>query len=501
MKIAVLASHAPESIRNVVQNMSVILQFGRVFHKDSRGVESEPSSTNATSMDVDAVDKGNGKGWFVCGRPGHAAKDCKFDQGKGKGQSKGKTKTTTDKNSPAKFEGECRHCGKKSHKWADCRKRLAVAKDKKVHAVDGAPLSATVKAVEDTGEIDEAGICGSWSDDDDSGVDTSEDNMPADAAFFPLDSACEEHTCPWNFAEGARDLGPSNVQLKNANGYCTFRLLPCRATSKRPLLSVGKLTQSGAVQKSSSEAKAHGLIFTLSLECNVCLCDVRVKGKTLGLSIQKTDAWVIRETSDPAPHAAVAPVDEEIGRAEAPIPPTAAPEVAAAPRAEETQGVRLEREARDLAAVWQSSRQFGQPLGEGGLASSSNVDDMQNWLKALGAPVWSTKAQMWPRLVHAEARRELQKRDEAWLADRAKDHAEAGGQGELRVPRPPDEPSADERARHEVTHPPCQPWFAWCVMVKDRANPHLQRPVKSVKIPEFACRDVTLAIRRGPRPL
>ena len=97
---------------------------------------SEPSAS-ATPTDVDAVGKGNGKGCFVCGRPGHAAKDCKLNQG-GKGQSKGKTKNTTDKNSPAKFEGDCRHCGKKGHKWADCRKHLAEAKDKKVHAVDGA---------------------------------------------------------------------------------------------------------------------------------------------------------------------------------------------------------------------------------------------------------------------------------------------------------------------------------------------------------------------------
>ena len=32
-------------------------------------------------------------------------------------------------------------------------------------------------------------------------------DKPADAEFLPLDSACEEHTCPWNFAEGGRDLG------------------------------------------------------------------------------------------------------------------------------------------------------------------------------------------------------------------------------------------------------------------------------------------------------
>ena len=69
---------------------------------------------------------------------------------------------------------------------------------------------------------------------------------------------------------------------------------------------------------------------------------------------------------------------------------------------------------------------------------------MRKRLKALGAPVWGTKAQLWPRLVHAEARRELQKRDEQWLADRARELAEVGGQVELRVPRSP------EGAQHSV---------------------------------------------------
>ena len=158
--IAVLASHAPESIRNVVrlaagpaggkyrvvrQNMSEFLQFGRVFDKDGRGVESEPSSASAVPMDVEAVGKGKGKECFVGGRPGHAAKDCKFNQAMGKAQGKGKAKNAQpDKNTPAKFEGECRHCGKNGHKWADCRKRLAVVKDKKVHAVDGTPSTGTV---------------------------------------------------------------------------------------------------------------------------------------------------------------------------------------------------------------------------------------------------------------------------------------------------------------------------------------------------------------------
>ena len=52
---------------------------------------------------------------------------------------------------------------------------------------------------------------------DDSGTDTSEARV-FDAEFLPLDSAREEHTCPWSFAEDPHDLGPSNVQLRNANG-------------------------------------------------------------------------------------------------------------------------------------------------------------------------------------------------------------------------------------------------------------------------------------------
>ena len=67
--------------------------------------------------------------------------------------------------------------------------------------------------------------------------------------------------------------------------------------------------------------------------------------------------------------------------------------------------MRLEREARILAAAWQSERQLRQQLGDGGLASGRNFDDMRNRLKTLGALVWGTKAQQWHRVVHAEARR------------------------------------------------------------------------------------------------
>ena len=222
-------------------------------------------------------------------------------------------------------------------------------------------------------------------------------------------------------AEGGRDLGLSTVHLRNANGvsmpsgrkvmvsYDVLGSGGCvtlhaqtrfvQSDVKRPLLSVGTLTMSGAEVKFGSKGSSR-----------VQRVPVRVKGKNFGLTIQKTDAWIIPENSDQAPRAVVAPVEEEISRT--------------------TQTkLRRDRGHKRLKACDSSEKpvtlqQLGRARDSGDNrsaredSSDSNVEDMRNRLSALGAPVWGTKAQMWPRLVHAEARRELQKRDEARLADR-----------------------------------------------------------------------------------
>ena len=253
-----------------------------------------------------AKEKGKTKGCFVCGRPGHAAKDCRFNQGKGKGQANGKGKGAPDKNSPAKFEGECRHCGKKGHKWADCRKRLAEAKNKKLHAVrtEEAPSTATVAAVDDTGEFD-----GESELDDDADIpkacvfSVENKDMATDAEF----------TCPLSFSAGGHDLEPSSVQLRNANGLSTpsgrrvlvsYNIL---GPGGRPFLSVGTLTTSGTEAKFGSKSSW----IDLHTDNAVQRVPVRVKGKTFGLSVQKTIAWIIPQAEDAVPHAEVAPVDEE----------------------------------------------------------------------------------------------------------------------------------------------------------------------------------------------
>ena len=58
---------------------------------------------------------------------------------------------------------------------------------------------------------------------------------------------------------------------------------------KRPLLSIGKLTQSGTEVKFGSK----GSWIDLHTDPRVQRVPVRVKGKTFGLSIRKTDAWII----------------------------------------------------------------------------------------------------------------------------------------------------------------------------------------------------------------
>ena len=100
------------------------------------------------------------------------------------------------------------------------------------------------------------------------------------------------------------------------------KLPSCRADVKRPLLSVGKLTQSGAEVKFGDKNSW----IDLQTDAGVQRVPVQVRGKTFGLSIQKIDAWIIRETSDPAPHAMEAPVDEEIDREKQPVPAPAPPE-------------------------------------------------------------------------------------------------------------------------------------------------------------------------------
>ena len=71
------------------------------------------------------------------------------------------------------------------------------------------------------------------------------------------------------------------------------------------------------------------------------------------------------------------------------------------------------------------------------------------------------------------------------LADRARELAEGGGQGELRVPRAPDEPSADERARHEVTQLTVSKVVCMVRHEERSCRTSFAATVESVNVPDF----------------
>ena len=186
----------------------------------------EPNSASATPMVVNAVGKGKGKNASCWDVPATQRKTASSIKVRARARAKERQRVPLTGTAPPSSRVSVATVARKATNGQSAR---SVKKD---HAVDGAPSTATVAAVEDTKEMDEAGICESWSDDDDSRVDNSEawvlsvegNNMPVDAKFLPFNteflpfnSAFEEHICPWNSAQGGRDLCPSNVQLRNAN--------------------------------------------------------------------------------------------------------------------------------------------------------------------------------------------------------------------------------------------------------------------------------------------
>ena len=58
------------------------------------------------------------------------------------------------------------------------------------------------------------------------------------------------------------------------------------------------------------------------------------------------------------------------------------------------------------------------------------------------------------RLVHEEAKLELKIRDDQWLEDRTLQLQQGMDAPEIRMPKAPDQPSDEERRRHNVTHYP-----------------------------------------------
>ena len=156
----------------VRQNISKFLQCGRIFDKDGRGVESEPKAKkrDASCADVPVTQRKTARSVKVTARA----------------RAKERQEVPLTRTVPP-----------------SSRVNVATLARK---ATNGWTAGSVWQTLGDTRDFDQAGICGSSSDDD-SGVDTSlkhgfcvEGNMMSvHDELLPLDSACEEHTCPWQF--------------------------------------------------------------------------------------------------------------------------------------------------------------------------------------------------------------------------------------------------------------------------------------------------------------
>ena len=71
---------------------------------------------------------------------------------------------------------------------------------------------------------------------------------------------------------------------------------------------------------------------------------------------------------------------------------------------------------------------------------------------AQGVEGYGTKDVFWKRLVHEEAKLELKSRGDEWLKDRAFQLQQGMGAPEIHMPKTPEQPSLEERRRHEATH-------------------------------------------------
>ncbi|CAK0896486.1 unnamed protein product, partial [Prorocentrum cordatum] len=291
MKIAVLASHAPKSFRAMVrlvtgpatgrckevqQSTREYLQSGRTFNKNGRSVGVD-NQMGPAPMDVDAAYnswKGGGK-----------------DRGKGgSGNGKVEEKPATAVIEEVKADNDneygctlCEHWddyndvedqhedtgehdeGPEVHPWEieahECEDSHAHEHEGQVETInDDEVESPEVQSHDDQEDGDQSDdgdkwVFNVWRE----GLDQAGDE------FLPLDSACEEHTCPWDFAEDGVDVGPGGVRLRGANGdkipsgrniIVEYAVLDINAIIdaktpfvqsdvKRALLSVGKLARHG----------------------------------------------------------------------------------------------------------------------------------------------------------------------------------------------------------------------------------------------------------------
>lgn len=120
------------------------------------------------------------------------------------------------------------------------------------------------------------------------------------------------------------------------------------------------------------------------------------------------------------------------------------------------------------------------------LGPTADVGSLRTRLKELGAAVYGAKAELYTRLVAAEAKTELQRREREWLEVRRAELASGAKPQENAQLTVPDSPSDDAVRKHEDRqHLPPEPWCLNCLLSRSSAAPHSTIPASKPTVPRF----------------
>ena len=112
-----------------------------------------------------------------------------------------------------------------------------------------------------------------------------------------------------------------------------------------------------------------------------------------------------------------------------------------------------------------------------GLAPGSRIEDMRAWCRAREVPIYGTKGVLWRRIIKAEYDERREKAIQVELHRQQAERAAGGGERAPMAVPTVKEPSKEERALHDLSHFPFQPWCEFCVMGKGTTKHHVQQDI------------------------
>ena len=525
-RCAVVMKHAPAGIRLALRtaSSSIDSNYAKLKRcvKDymQTGINYDQQGTSMAAkdvggpmpMDVGALQKGENKGRWGKG---------KDKMGKGKKGKKGKDKGVMKSTGKSKkFDGHCSYSEKYGHKKADCRQRIrdqqGAGKGKgSTNAVESTggggasssthPPSTTAavfyklecKEEADYGddEADEAPPTSvtswsvkaipagrsessqskSWADwsEAERWVSGIEDGEPSTAAavelkqtdFIMYDTGSDEHVCVESFAGWGAErsstvrlnavsgdrltiLGEKKVVLsiEGYNNNVQMQVIfQVSKNAKKNILSAGKLFKAGF----QTGMDPQGRSFLYHQEAKEYI-PLYMHGNSFYLRLMDVQG---------------ARIDQEVPRA------------IVAPVQEDWEQMGLEHPEEEPGNPLRDIRGGDVERSQMSLTPFDRVEDMRARLRELGWPVHGVKQDVYRRLLAAEKeeKKRVQKEREA-RDDIAARHGDLVREGH-EVPRPA-MPTADEIARHNLTHLPSATWCEHCVRGKGKEAAHFRRPEK-----------------------